>query len=182
MVTLVVIFKAESSWKHLHFLENSKLWVKEIQSRKKGCGNCKLLIALTLSTCVLGANASEGTEESVKETVSDNEIIKTLLIHEAKPSSSIDQAPVVNSKPPESGSDTSESEDAKRSGGAGMKAAGSSFEREERETEGPILMVAGQPRSYGEVSENPELVSLMTKEEREAYIKVGQEIFQSVFE
>ncbi|NXN75104.1 T2EA factor, partial [Himantopus himantopus] len=135
------------------------------------------------NTCVLGANASEGTEESVKETVTDNEIIKTLLIHESKSSSSTDQAPVVKSKLPEWGSDTSESEeDAKRSGGAGMKAAGSNFEQEEQETEGPILMVAGQPRSYGEVSENPELVSLMTKEEREAYIKVGQEMFQSVFE
>lgn len=43
-------------------------------------------------------------------------------------------------------------------------------------------MVAGQPRSYAEVSENPELVSLMTNEEREAYIKVGQEMFQAVFE
>ncbi|NXA29968.1 T2EA factor, partial [Ibidorhyncha struthersii] len=132
--------------------------------------------------CVLGANASEGTEESVKETVTDNEIIKTLLIHEFKSLSSTGQAPV-KSKLPKWGSDTSESEDdAKRSGGAGMKAAGSNFEQEEQETEGPILMVAGQPRSYGEVSENPELVSLMTKEEREAYIKIGQEMFQSVFE
>jgi len=43
-------------------------------------------------------------------------------------------------------------------------------------------MVAGQPRSYGEVSENPELVSLMTTEEKEAYIKVGQEMFQAVYE
>lgn len=64
-----------------------------------------------------------------------------------------------------------------------MKVAGSNFEQEEeQETQGPILMVNGQPRSYGEVSENPELVSLMTNEERAAYIKVGQEMFQSVFE
>ncbi|NWY51703.1 T2EA factor, partial [Chionis minor] len=132
---------------------------------------------------VLAVNASEETEESVKETVTDNEIIKTLLIHESKSSSSTDQAPVVKSKLPSSGSDTSESEeDGKHSGGAGKNAAGSNFEQEEQETQGPILMVAGQPRSYGEVSENPELVSLMTKEEREAYIKVGQEMFQSVFE
>ncbi|NXS70066.1 T2EA factor, partial [Pandion haliaetus] len=134
------------------------------------------------SCCVLGVNASEETKESVKETVTENEIIKTLLIHESKSLTSTDQAPVVRSKLPESGSDTSESgEDGKHSR-AGMKVAGSNFEQEEEETQGPILMVAGQPRSYGEVSEKPELVSLMTNEEREAYIKVGQEMFQSVFE
>ncbi|NXE94998.1 T2EA factor, partial [Menura novaehollandiae] len=132
----------------------------------------------------LRVNASEETEESVKETVTDNEIIKTLLIHELKSSSSTDQAPVVKSNLHGSGSDNSEfEEDAKHSRGVGMKAAGNNFEQEEeQETLGPILMVAGQPHSYGEVSENPELVSLMTNEEREAYIKVGQEMFQSIFE
>lgn len=134
--------------------------------------------------CVLGVNASEGTEENVKETVTDNEIIKTLLIHESMSSSSADQAPIVQSKLHGSHSDNNEfEEDAKHTRGAGMKVAGSNFEQEEeQETLGPILMVAGQPRSYSEVSENPELVSLMTKEERDAYIKVGQEMFQSVFE
>ncbi|NWW41494.1 T2EA factor, partial [Panurus biarmicus] len=127
-------------------------------------------------------NASEETEENVKETVTDNEIIKTLLIHESKSSSSTDQAPIVKSKLHGSHSGEFE-EDAKHSGGAGIKIAGSSFEQEEeQETLGPILMVAGQPCSYGEVNENPELVSLMTKEERDTYIKVGQEMFQSVFE
>ncbi|NXF48798.1 T2EA factor, partial [Oceanites oceanicus] len=140
--------------------------------------------ATTATNNSVGVNASEETEESVKETVTDNEIINTLLIHESKSSSSADQAPVVKSKQPESGSDTSESEeDATHSRRAGITVAGSNFEQEEeQETQGPILMVAGQPRSYGEVSENPELVSLMTNEEREAYIKVGQEMFHSVFE
>ncbi|NXQ25806.1 T2EA factor, partial [Alaudala cheleensis] len=127
-------------------------------------------------------NASEETEENVKETVTDNEIIKTLLIHESKSPSSTDWAPIVKSKL--HGSQTGElEEDAKQFTGAGIKVAGSNFEQEEeQETLGPILMVAGQPCSYGEVSENPELVSLMTKEERDAYIKIGQEMFQSVFE
>lgn len=134
--------------------------------------------------CVLGINASEETEENVKETVTDNEIIKTLLIHESKSSSSTHQAPIVKSKLHGSHSDSSEfEEDAKYSRGARMKVAGSNFEQEEeQETLDPILMVAGQPCSYGQVSENPELVSLMTNEERDTYIKVGQEIFQSVFE
>ncbi|NWY30415.1 T2EA factor, partial [Pheucticus melanocephalus] len=129
-------------------------------------------------------NTSEETEQNVKETVTDNEIIKTLLIHESKSSSSTDQAPIVKIKQHGSHSDSSEfEEDAKHSRGAGMKVAGSNFEQEEeQETLGPILMVAGQPCSYGQVSENPELVSLMTNEERDTYIKVGQEMFQSVFE
>ncbi|NXI40966.1 T2EA factor, partial [Galbula dea] len=136
--------------------------------------------AMTVTNRV-GVNA---TEESVKGRVTGNEIIKTLLIHESKSLSGTDQAPGVKSKPRESGSDTSESEeDAKNLRRAGMKAAGCNFEQEEeQETQGPVLMVAGQPHSYGEVSENPELVSLMTSEERAAYIKVGQEMFQSVFE
>ncbi|NXF23964.1 T2EA factor, partial [Rhodinocichla rosea] len=126
-------------------------------------------------------NVSEETEENVKETVTDNEIIKTLLIHESKSSSSTDQALIVRSKL--HGSHSEFEEDAKHSRGAGMKVAGSNFEQEEeQETLGPILMVAGQPCSYGQVSENPELVSLMTNEERDTYIKVGQEMFQSVFE
>ncbi|XP_027532648.1 general transcription factor IIE subunit 1-like [Neopelma chrysocephalum] len=137
----------------------------------------------TIATNNSGVNASKEIEETVKETVNNNEILKTLLIHELKSSSSTHQAPVVQSKLHESGSDSSEfEEDAKCSRGAGMKAAGSNSEQEEQETLGPILIVAGQPRAYGEVSENPELVSLMTKEEREAYIKVGQEMFRSVFQ
>ncbi|NWT84778.1 T2EA factor, partial [Lanius ludovicianus] len=139
--------------------------------------------AATATNNSAGVNASEETEESVEETVTDNEIIKTLLIHESK-SSSTEQAPAVKSQLHGSHSDNSESEeDAKHSRGAGMKVAGSNFEQEEeKETLGPILMVAGQPCSYSEVSENPELVSLMTDAEKDAYIKVGQEIFQSVFE
>ncbi|NXU48465.1 T2EA factor, partial [Turnix velox] len=121
--------------------------------------------------------ASEEPEESMKEPVPDNEIIQTLLIHESKALSTTCQTPAGQGKRPRSSSDTSESEeDGKPSGGAG-----SSSDQEE-DTHGPVMMVAGQPHSYAEVSENPELVSLMTEEEREAYIKTGQEIFQSVFE
>ncbi|NWZ63165.1 T2EA factor, partial [Acrocephalus arundinaceus] len=157
--------------------ENQPIWLS--QSTVEGTA--------TLTNNSIGkfrVNASEETEEKVKETVTDSEIIRTLLIHESKSSSSTDQALIVKSKLHGSHSDNSEFEkDAKHSRGAGMKVAGSNFEQEEeQETLGPILMVAGQPCSYGEVSENPELVSLMTKEERDTYIKVGQGMFQSVFE
>ncbi|KFP69195.1 PREDICTED: general transcription factor IIE subunit 1-like [Acanthisitta chloris] len=135
--------------------------------------------ASTANNNSVGVNASDKTEESVKEPVTDNEIIKTLLIHESKLSPSTDQAPVAKSKLHASGSDTSESEeDAKHSRGAGSNTE----QEEEQNTLGPILMVGGQPHSYSEVSENPELVALMTNEEKEAYIKIGQEMFQSIFE
>ncbi|NXJ80959.1 T2EA factor, partial [Trogon melanurus] len=134
------------------------------------------------TTTTSNSTGVKASEETVKETVTD-EIIKTLLIHESKSSSSTDQVPVVKSKLPESGSDTSESEEDAKHLRAGLKATGSNLEQEEEEeTQGPTLMVAGRPHSYAEVNENPELVSLMTNEEKEAYIKIGQEIFQSVFE
>ncbi|NXD06781.1 T2EA factor, partial [Nothocercus nigrocapillus] len=131
-----------------------------------------------------GVHSSEEIEESAKEIGTDSEIIQTLLIHESKSSLGPEHVPLAKSKLPPSGSDTSEAEeDAKNLGTQVMKAAGSNLEQEEeQETQDPILMVAGQPHSYSEVNENPELVSLMTKEEREAYIKVGQEMFHSVFE
>ncbi|NXG60472.1 T2EA factor, partial [Hemiprocne comata] len=150
--------------------EEQPIWM--LQSTVEG--------ATTTTNNSVGVNASE---EGIKETVTDNEIIKTLLIHESKSSSSTDQAPAVKRKLPESDSDTSQSEEEAKHSRVGMKVAGSNFEQEEeQDTQGPILMVAGQPRLYGEISENPELVSVMTNEEREAYIKVGQEMFQSVFE
>ncbi|NXF88720.1 T2EA factor, partial [Eubucco bourcierii] len=137
--------------------------------------------AATASNSRIGVNTSE---ESVKETLTGNEI-KTLLMQEFKSSSSsTDQAPVVKSKVPEPGSDTNESEEeAMHSRRAEMETASNNSDQEkEQEMLDPILMVGGQPHSYGEVCENPELVSLMTNEEKKAYIKVGQEMFQSVFE
>nr|XP_041571708.1 general transcription factor IIE subunit 1 [Taeniopygia guttata] len=157
--------------------EKQPIWLS--QSTVEGAAT-----AINNSVGKFRVNAYEETEENVKETVTDNEIIKTLLMHESKSLSSTDQAPIVKSKLHGSQSDSSEfEEDAKHSRGAGTKVIDSNFEQEEeQETQGPILMVAGQPCSYGQVSENPELVSLMTNEERNAYIKVGQEMFQSVFE
>ncbi|XP_065452881.1 general transcription factor IIE subunit 1-like [Chrysemys picta bellii] len=127
---------------------------------------------------------SKETDDYVKEVVTDNEVIKTLLIHESKSSSGTGHPPpLAKNKLHESESDTSESEEeAKHAKPVVVKAAGSDLEQEEQETLDPTVMVAGQAHLYSEVSDNPELVSLMTDEEREVYIKVGQEMFQSVFE
>ncbi|XP_067386695.1 general transcription factor IIE subunit 1-like [Emydura macquarii macquarii] len=132
----------------------------------------------------INVDMSKETDEHAKEAVTDNEVIRTLLIHEPKSASGTRHVPpLARNKLHESESDTSESEEeAKHAKSMVGKAAGSDLEQEEQETLDPTIMVAGQPHLYSEVSDNPELVSFMTDEERKVYIKVGQEMFQSVFE
>ncbi|XP_074847931.1 general transcription factor IIE subunit 1-like [Carettochelys insculpta] len=132
----------------------------------------------------VGTETSKELDHSVKEEVTNNEVIRTLLIHESKSSSGPGHAPLLaQNKLHESESETSESEEeAKHAKPVLVKAAGSDLEQDEQETLDPTVMVAGQPHLYSEISDNPELVSLMTDEERDAYIKAGQEMFQSVFE
>ncbi|NXL92288.1 T2EA factor, partial [Alectura lathami] len=137
----------------------------------------------TTATTNAGINASEEPEESRKETVPENEIIRTLLMHETTSLSSTDHTPALRSKLPESGSDTTTPANASHSGTAVTAGAGSnSGEEEEQEGLDPILMVAGLPYSYGQISAHPELVAFMTNDEKEAYLNLGQEIFQTVFE
>ncbi|KAJ8781344.1 hypothetical protein J1605_011328 [Eschrichtius robustus] len=50
------------------------------------------------------------------------------------------------------------------------------------ETNDPIVMVAGRPFSYSEVSQKPELVAQMTPDEKEAYIAMGQRMFEDLFD
>ncbi|XP_075705740.1 general transcription factor IIE subunit 1-like [Rhinoderma darwinii] len=115
-----------------------------------------------------------------KDTRADNEVIKTLLIHEMKSVS----GPIVKQiTKSDSESDTSESdEEKKRTKPAVGKPMSSTEQEEEAEADDPVVMVGGQPHVYSEVSQNPGLVSFMTDEEREAYIKIGQQVFQSAFE
>ncbi|TKC36592.1 hypothetical protein EI555_002764 [Monodon monoceros] len=46
----------------------------------------------------------------------------------------------------------------------------------------PIVMVAGRPFSYSEVSQKPELVAQMTPDEKEAYIAMRQRTFEDLFD
>lgn len=121
-------------------------------------------------------------DERIKESATESEVTKTLLIHECKSSSVPRHAPpLAKIRLHDSESDTSESEEELKAEVA--KAPDSGLENEEEPGSlTPTVMVAGQPHLYSDVGENPELVSFMTDEEREVYIKVGQEMFQSVFE
>ncbi|KAI3355873.1 hypothetical protein L3Q82_004425 [Scortum barcoo] len=43
-----------------------------------------------------------------------------------------------------------------------------------------MVMVGGRPFSYREVSQRPELVEQMSAQEKEAYIEMGQNLFQDI--
>lgn len=45
----------------------------------------------------------------------------------------------------------------------------------------PVVMVGGRPFSYREVSQKPELVEQMSAQEKEAYIEMGQNLFQDMY-
>ncbi|XP_058479016.1 general transcription factor IIE subunit 1 [Solea solea] len=45
----------------------------------------------------------------------------------------------------------------------------------------PVVMVGGRPFSYREVSQRPELVEQMSTQEKEAYIEMGQNLFQDMY-
>ena len=53
-------------------------------------------------------------------------------------------------------------------------------ESEEEEQEVPMVMVAGQPVPYDEVDE--EMTQKMTPAERDAYIKIGQEMYENMYD
>ncbi|CAH2300309.1 general transcription factor IIE subunit 1-like [Pelobates cultripes] len=117
--------------------------------------------------------------DNVKDSNMDNEVIRTLLIHEMK--SATGPAATSLSKS-DSGSDTSDSEEENRSKPALVQQSANIEQEEESEAIDPVILVGGQQHAYSEVSQNPELVSFMTDEEREIYIQVGQKMFQSAFE
>ncbi|XP_005548099.3 general transcription factor IIE subunit 1 isoform X2 [Macaca fascicularis] len=122
----------------------------------------------------------------------NEEVMRALLIHEKKTSSAMAgsvgaAAPVTTANGSDSESETSESDD----DSPPRPAAVAAHKREEDEEEDdefeevaddPIVMVAGRPFSYSEVSQRPELVAQMTPEEKEAYIAMGQRMFEDLFE
>lgn len=89
----------------------------------------------------------------------------------------------------DSESDTSESDDDTPSGPppptAARLLAGEEEDEDEDEFEEvgdePVVMVGGRPFSYQEVNQRPELVEQMSAQEKEAYIEMGQNLFQDMY-
>ncbi|GAB1286893.1 General transcription factor IIE subunit 1 [Apodemus speciosus] len=118
------------------------------------------------------------------------EVMRVLLIHEKKTSSAtaglVGAATLVKAaNGSDSESETSESDD----DSPPRPAAAAPHHRDEGEedvefeevADDPMIMVAGCPFSFSEVSQRPELVAQMTPEEKEVYIAVGQCMFEDVF-
>lgn len=89
----------------------------------------------------------------------------------------------------DSESDTSESEDELPSGPTTATVSQHRAAEEEEDDDDdfeevgdePMVMVGGRPFSYREVSQRPELVEQMSVQEKEAYIEMGQNLFQDMF-
>nr|KAF6477618.1 general transcription factor IIE subunit 1 [Molossus molossus] len=152
---------------------------------------------------VQGAYSSEEMKEGIdidafqdreegRAGLDDNEeVMRALLIHEKKtPSATTGSvgaaAPVTTANGSDSESETSESDDDSPPRPAAVAAHRREEDEEDDEFEevadDPTVMVAGRPFSYSEVSQRPELVAQMTPEEKEAYIAMGQRMFEDLFE
>ncbi|XP_072369816.1 general transcription factor IIE subunit 1 isoform X2 [Scyliorhinus torazame] len=118
----------------------------------------------------------------------NEEVMQTLLIHEKKSTSATvaAAAAIPTSNASDSESDTSESEDESprpQAAAASFPVAAAEEDEEFEEVEDePTVLVAGQPYSYGQVSQCLELVAQMTTEEKEAYIAMGQRMFEEMYD
>ncbi|XP_056145007.1 general transcription factor IIE subunit 1 [Lampris incognitus] len=127
----------------------------------------------------------------------EEEVMRTLLIHEKRASassgggSSSTAARALTSatgNASDSESDTSESEDETPMAPPPAVAAQHRQEEEDDDDDDdegmgdePMVMVGGKAFSYREVSQRPELVEQMSAQEKEAYIEMGQNLYQDMF-
>ncbi|XP_043557575.1 general transcription factor IIE subunit 1-like [Chiloscyllium plagiosum] len=118
-------------------------------------------------------------DTALNSKVPNSEVIKTLMIHEKKSLTGATFPSNANRSEPDS--ETSESEDESKNAKPPTKLDGKE-EENEFVLEKSTVMVAGKLHLYSEVSQNPELVSLMTEKERERYISISQEMFHLMYD
>lgn len=125
----------------------------------------------------------------------NEEVMRALLIHEKKSmpapmGGAINKPPIPAANASDSESDTSESdEDSPVQAIAAPTKPVRPDENEEDEEDDefeevgddPVVMVGGRPYSYTDVSQRPELVEQMSTQEKEAYIEMGQNLFQDMY-
>lgn len=125
----------------------------------------------------------------------NEEVMRALLIHEKKSATAagggaIHKPPIPAANASDSESDTSESEeDSPVQAIAAPPKLGrldeDDLDEEDDEFEevgdDPVVMVGGRAYSYREVSQRPELVEQMSAQEKEAYIEMGQNLFQDMY-
>uniref|UniRef100_A0A3P8STH5 General transcription factor IIE subunit 1 n=1 Tax=Amphiprion percula TaxID=161767 RepID=A0A3P8STH5_AMPPE len=129
----------------------------------------------------------------------NEEVMRALLIHEKRAvagagvggaSSAARGLTSATANASDSESDTSESDDDSPSGPPPAATAPHRAEEDEEEEDDdefeevgdePMVMVGGRSFSYREVSQRPELVEQMSAQEKEAYIEMGQNLFQDMY-
>lgn len=125
----------------------------------------------------------------------NEEVMRALLIHEKKsmvPSvgGAVHRPITSQSNASDTESDTSESDEDffSETAVAPSKRARDDEKKEEEEEEdfeevgeNTMVLVGGRSFSYREVSQRPELVEQMTAQEKDAYIEMGQQLFQDMY-
>ncbi|XP_029968455.1 general transcription factor IIE subunit 1 [Salarias fasciatus] len=133
----------------------------------------------------------------IGQTDENEEVMRALLIHEKRAvagagggGASAAARGLASANASDSESDTSESDDDSPSAPPPAAAAPLRANEEEEDDDDdefeevgdePMVMVGGRPFSYREVSQRPELVEQMSAQEKEAYIEMGQNLFQDMY-
>ncbi|KAM4047202.1 general transcription factor IIE subunit 1 isoform 1-T2 [Anomaloglossus baeobatrachus] len=137
---------------------------------------------------------SESFHEDNRTMADENEeVMQALLIHEKKSAAGgaagISSTAGANAGAgSDSDSDTSESDQDSPVSRHPVSALSRLMEDDEDEEEfeevsaDPTLTVGGRPYLYSEVSQRPELVAQMTPQEKEAYIEMGQRMFEDMYD
>ncbi|XP_060785344.1 general transcription factor IIE subunit 1 [Neoarius graeffei] len=125
----------------------------------------------------------------------NEEVMRALLIHEKKSApapagGAIHRTVIPAANASDSESDTSESDEDCPVQAIAPPLKPSRLDEEDEDEEDdefeevgddPMVMVGGRAYSYREVSQRPELVEQMSAQEKEAYIEMGQNLFQDMY-
>nr|XP_046259329.1 general transcription factor IIE subunit 1 [Scatophagus argus]XP_046259330.1 general transcription factor IIE subunit 1 [Scatophagus argus] len=140
--------------------------------------------------------AQEGAGLGISQSDENEEVMRALLIHEKRgvagggvggASAATRGLASATANASDSDSDTSESDDETPSNPppAAQHRANEEEEDDDDEFEEvgdePMVMVGGRLCTYREVSQRPELVEQMSAQEKEAYIEMGQNLFQDMY-
>lgn len=124
----------------------------------------------------------------------NEEVMRALLIHEKRgvagggvggASAATKGLTSATANASDSDSDTSESDDDSPANPPPAQHRANEEEEDDDDFEEvgdePMVMVGGRPCSYREVSQRPELVEQMSAQEKEAYIEMGQNLYQDMY-
>ncbi|XP_040278767.1 general transcription factor IIE subunit 1 [Bufo bufo] len=140
-----------------------------------------------------GLDAESFHEESRPIADENEEVMQALLIHEKKSAAAASSVGVSSTVGASAGggsdsdSDTSESDQDSPVSRHPVSAASRIMEDDDDEefeevSADPAVTVGGRPYLYSEVSQRPELVAQMTPQEKEAYIEMGQRMFEDMYD